>query len=320
MFDLGIIKQTKLPCSVISVGNITVGGTGKTPMVITLANMLRSKGYRPAVLSRGYGGDRKTPLTVVSDGEQIITGYAQAGDEPVLIARSTPGVAVLTGPDRTQTGNYAIKELGADILILDDAFQHRHIFRDVDIVLLNREKPLGNGHLLPRGPLRESPKALNRAHILIWKDTVLNGRFPRYQEQGIGVYLPVLSAYPRAKALVQANTGEVLPVENLREKKVCGFAGIAFPEAFRQTIESIGGVVVSFLPFPDHHRYTESDLSRIERVSADSSAEIVLTTEKDAIRLTDFPDFRKHVFILRVVMEILPSPGELEKVLFRKLQ
>jgi tetraacyldisaccharide 4'-kinase len=320
MYDLGIFKQEKLPCKVISIGNITVGGVGKTPTVIMLANLLKGKGYRPAVLSRGYGGEGQSKVNIVSDGSHILMGHIEAGDEPVLIAKSTVGIPVLTGAKRTLTGRVAIKDLGADILILDDAFQHRQIFRDIDIVLLSRENPFGNGFLLPRGPLREPLGALNRASYLIWKDNVRDGRYPLYQEQGIGTFIPVLSMYPKPKYLIRGNTEDSLPLEYIKGKKICAIAGIGSPESFGETIDSLGGILVSFMPFPDHYRYTSQDISDIRNKSSATGAEIIMTTEKDGIRLTDFPDFLEDILILKVEMEILPSREEFEAMISEKLK
>jgi len=320
MYDHGIFKQNKLSCKVISIGNITVGGTGKTPAVIMLAKLLKERGYRPAVLSRGYGGKAKSTVNVVSDGSKILMGHIEAGDEPILIAKAAEGIPVLTGPKRILTGRFAIENLNADILILDDAFQHRDIFRDVDIVVMNREQPFGNGSLLPRGPLRESPEALRRAHFLIWKDSTGDGRYPKYQEQGIGWFLPVLSVYLRPKDIIRGEAGDVYPLEFLRGKKVCAFAGIASPEAFSRTLESLGVVVTSFIEFPDHYRFTEKDISCIRKKCIDSSSEIIMTTEKDGVRLTDFPDFLKEVFLLRLEMEMHPSREEFEAPILEKLK
>jgi len=320
MYDFGIIRQSKLPCKVISIGNVTVGGTGKTPTVIALAKSLKEKGYRPAVLSRGYGGMAKAAVNVVSDGSRILMTQVDAGDEPLLIAKAADGIPVLTGPERIRTGHFAIENLKANVLILDDAFQHRRIFRDVDIVILNREQPFGNGFLLPRGPLREPTAALKRAHFVIWRDSERDGRYPKYQEQGIGWFLPVLSVYLQPKDIISADKGDVYPLEFVKGKKVCAFAGIASPEAFRRTIESLGWAVTSFIDFPDHYRYDEEDISYIQRRCTDSSSDIIVTTEKDGIRLTDFPDFLKDVFFLRVEMEMLPSREEFEKLIFEKLK
>jgi tetraacyldisaccharide 4'-kinase len=320
MYDRGIFHQYKLPCNVISVGNITVGGTGKTPTVIMLAKLLKERGYRPAVLSRGYGGKAKSAVNLVSDGSKILMGHNEAGDEPILIAKAVEGIPVITGPKRILTGRFAIEKMNADILILDDAFQHRNIFRDVDIVILNREQPFGNGFLLPRGPLRESPEALNRAHFLIWKDSTGDGRFPKYQELGIGWFLPVLSVYLRPKDIIRGEAGEVYPLEFLMGKKICAFAGIASPEAFSKTLKSLGGIVKSFTEFPDHYRFTETDISSIRKKYIDSSSEIIMTTEKDCVRLADFPDFLKDLFLLRLEMEMLPSREEFEAPILEKLK
>lgn len=320
LYDFGIIGQCKLPCKVISIGNITVGGTGKTPMVISLAKSLKDKGYNPAVLSRGYGGTSRSPVNVVSDGSKILMGQIEAGDEPILIAKAADGIPVLTGPERIRTGRFAMDNLKADVLILDDAFQHRRIFRDVDIVILNRERPFGNGFLLPRGPLREPAAALKRAHFVIWRDGERDGRYPKYQEQGIGSFLPVLSVHLQPKDIIRADTGEIYPLKFVQGKKVCAFAGIATPEAFRETIESLGWTVACFIDFPDHYRYEETDISDIQKRCSESSSDIIVTTEKDGIRLTDFGAFLKDVFFLRVEMEMSPSREEFEALIFERLK
>ncbi|HET6461725.1 MAG TPA: tetraacyldisaccharide 4'-kinase [Syntrophales bacterium] len=320
MYDNGILKQNKLSCRVVSIGNITVGGTGKTPTVIMLAKLLKERGYRPAVLSRGYGGRGKSAVNIVSDGSEILMGHMEAGDEPILIAKAAEGIPVLTGPKRILTGRFAIENFNADILILDDAFQHRDIFRDVDIVILNRERPFGNGFLLPRGPLRESLESLKRAHFLIWKDSTGEGRYPKYQEQCIGLYLPVLSVYLRPKDIIRGEAGEIYPLDLIKGKKVCAFAGIASPEAFNRSLESLGVIVKSFSEFPDHYRFVEADISAIRKRYIDSASEIIMTTEKDGVRLADFPDFLKDVFILRMEMEMYPSREEFEAPILEKLK
>ena len=320
MYDRGIFKEEKLPCKVISVGNITVGGTGKTPMVIMLATLLKENGCKPVVLSRGYGGRSKSPVNIVSDGFRIMMGHVEAGDEPVLIAKSTEGVPVITGPRRTQTGRVAIEKLGADVLILDDGFQHRGIFRDINIVLLDRDKPFGNGYLLPRGPLREPPESMKRADLIIWRDSSPDGRYPIYQEQGIDKFLPVLSGHLRPKSLIRGNTGEAFPLEHIKGKRLCAFAGVGSPKSFRQTIESLGGMPVSFLPYPDHYRYSMEDLRNIREKASAAGAELIITTEKDGIRLADFPDFLQEIYMLQVEMEMLPSREIFENMILEELR
>lgn len=312
MYDLGLLKTKKLGCRVISVGNITVGGTGKTPTVIMLANLLKERGYRPTVLSRGYGGKNRNPVNVISAGNNLLMDTSVAGDEPVLIAKSAKGVPVITGPKRYLTGKYAIDHLGTDVLILDDAFQHRSLFRDIDVVLLDGKKPFGNGFLLPRGGLREPAKALKRADI-----TVLTGT--DRQEENKLPPVPIFRGYHRPKDLVKGNKDDIHPLEYLKGKKVCAFAGIAKPESFRKTLNSLGGEIVAFIPFPDHHRYTTGDLEEIKKASLNSSAEIIVTTEKDGIKLIDFPEFFRDIFLLRIEMEIVGHPKEFEDIILSKL-
>ena len=331
-YNAGIFRTGKLGCKVISVGNITVGGTGKTPMVIMLANLLKEKGYRPAILSRGYGGKKKSRVNVVSDGRNILSGPDEAGDEPVLIAKSAGNIPVVTGKKRYLTGKYAIEHFGADVLILDDAFQNRSVFRDIDIVLLDEKSPFGNGFVIPRGELREPANALGRADIIVKTGARGQETEDRRQEQGARdrrqetedrrqeTGAPVYRAYRRPKDLLKTSTGDAFPLDYLRGKKILAFAGIARPDSFRETIASAaGGEVVAFLPFPDHHVYTAGDLGRIRAAVSKSSAQIILTTEKDGIKLIDFPDFLRDIYLLRIEMEILPSQKEFEDIILEKL-
>jgi tetraacyldisaccharide 4'-kinase len=307
LYDREILKQIKLPCPVISIGNITAGGTGKTPLAILVANLLRERGYRPAILSRGYGG-AGWPLCVVSDGNRILATAAIAGDEPLLIAQSLPEVPVITGADRAKTGIYAVEKLAANILVLDDAFQHRRLFRDLNIVLLRGEKPFANGHVLPWGPLREPPCALKRADILV-----------RTSSSG---EVSTMSADPRLPPLPQFQgayhplalrcMGEELTVSPtaLQGKKICAFAGIAHPASFRETLTALGAKIVAFCTFPDHHPFSEADVADIQRAGTASGADMTVTTEKDGVRLTGHPTFLRTLFLLSVEMDILPSREE----------
>ncbi len=312
LYDRGILRQERLPCPVVSVGNLTVGGTGKTPTVILLAAMLREKGLRPAVLSRGYGGSARAGVTIVSDGKRLLTGWRQSGDEPVLIAGAVPGVPVLTGPKRILTGRAAVERFGADVLILDDAFQHRALYRDLDIVMVDAACPFGNGFLLPRGPLREPQEALLRAHLLIRT----GGAEMVAPPEGMPP-LPVFRGVHRPRELVEAATGRARPLMELRGVKVCAFAGIGYPEAFRQSLSALGAEVVAFQPFPDHHSYTPPDLEALRRQAGKSGAARLVTTEKDGIRLADFPDFLAGVSLLRIGMDITPAEPFAELIFSR---
>jgi tetraacyldisaccharide 4'-kinase len=303
LYDRGVLRQDRLPCPVVSAGNLTVGGTGKTPTVIFLANLLKERGYRPAVLSRGYGGHARASVNIVSDGNRILLGWRDAGDEPILIAGAAPGVPVLTGPKRSLTGKAAVELFGANVLILDDAFQHRALFRNLDIVLVDAQSPFGNGFILPRGPLREMPEALRRAHLIIRTGTERDPADPLPEASGT----PAFRGIRRPLGLVEAGTGRLLPPEELKGLRVCAFAGIGRPEAFRATLTGLGAEIASFRAFPDHHPYTCNDIHALRRLAGESGAARIVTTEKDAVRLSDHPDFRKMLFLLRIGMEISPA-------------
>ncbi len=320
-YETRMIKSRQLGSPVVSIGNITVGGTGKTPMVIMLAETLKKEGFRPAILSRGYGGKKRDRITVVSDGKNVLMGIQEAGDEPLLMAQSLGDVPVITGKKRYSTGRYAIDQMKADILLLDDAFQHRSLERDLDIVLLDGERPFGNDYMLPRGMLRESKRALKRADIV-----VLTGNdWDRKESEGVVKTLrkytdaPLFFASRKPDSLIDGKTGEKLPLDYLKGRRVCAFSGIAKPENFRESLVSLGGNIVSFIPFPDHHVYEEKDIKEIGRRVAESSAEIVITTEKDGVKLIDFPRFSQDIYLLKIEMEIIPSNHEFTTLILERL-
>jgi len=315
LFDLGVLRQQKVGCPVVSVGNLTVGGTGKTPMVILLAGMLRDRGMRPAVLSRGYGGKSTSDVLVVSDGRQILAGPEEAGDEPVLIARRLKGIPVLAGAKRALTGRYARENFGVDVMVLDDGFQHRWIHRDLDIVLLDSRQPLGNGLLLPRGPLREPPAALVRAGVIVFtRSEDSTGPSMDKELSGILSGRPVLRTRIRPTKFVGAD-GTELPLSFLAGKKVFAFAGIAQPDSFRQTLEGLGGVIAGFRAFPDHHRYTAEDCGRIEHDAGLVRADLVLATEKDLVKLQGIGQALSRIHGLSIETEILEGRDRLEEAL-----
>jgi tetraacyldisaccharide 4'-kinase len=315
LFDLGVLRQEKVGCPVVSVGNLTVGGTGKTPMVILLAGMLRDRGMRPAVLSRGYGGKSASDVLVVSDGRQILAGPEDAGDEPVLIARSLKGIPVLAGAKRALTGRYARENFGVDVIVLDDGFQHRWIHRDLDIVLLDSRHPLGNGLLLPRGPLREPLAALERAGVVVFTRSQ-DGAGPLMDKEISGMLSgrPVLRTRIRPTKLVGADDME-LPLSFLAGKRVFAFAGIARPDSFRQTVEGLGGVMAGFRDFRDHHRYTVEDWGRIEHDAGLARADIVLATEKDLVKFQGIAQALSRIHGLAIETEILEGRDRLEEAL-----
>lgn len=319
-YDCGLLRVQRLSCPVISIGNLTMGGTGKTPLVIMLADMLRTLGYKPAILSRGYGRTSDAKVAVVTAGGNLLMTPREAGDEPYLMAQLLHDVPVIVGACRFQTGQVAIEQ-GADILLLDDGFQHRALYRDVDIVLLDKDHPLGNGRLLPGGSLRESPRALRRADIAV----LTGGGGPAGPglppaRQGLLDDVPHLfQADHRARAIIDGSGAE-LPLDFLQGKRVYAFAGIGRPLSFRRTIEGLGADLTGFAVFSDHHCFKASELATITREAAQARSDIILTTEKDGVRLSNFKEFSKKLFLLRVEMTIMPAGAGFLDVILEKLR
>ncbi len=321
LYDRQILTSYKLSCPVISVGNLTVGGTGKTPCVILLGQLLQRLGFQPVVISRGYGSKSPGPVNIVSDGKSILLDAREAGDEPLLIARALPRIPVITGARRALTGQAAIDQFGAQVLICDDAFQHRQIVRDIDIVLLDAAKPLGNGYLLPRGCLRESLDGLHRADCLILtRSETSHPLHPDIAKIVDAAGIPVFRASHRFRDLVRLSDNETWPQDDLAGKKVCAFSGIARPESFKKVLQDAGANVLSFIEFPDHYVYNRNDLDAMEKHFAPLGADYWITTEKDAMRLTPYPDFTNRILILRVEMDIQPSTPSFEDFIMERLR
>ena len=320
LYDHQILKEVKLSCPVISVGNITVGGTGKTPCVIMLAQMLKEQGFKPAVLSRGYGSKSSEPVNIISDGSKILRSYKIAGDEPLLIAQSLKGVPVITGPRRILTGQTAINKFGADILICDDAFQHRQIFRDINIVLLDSQRPWGNGYILPRGSLREPWTELRRASAIILTRSNDSGDPNNFMDKAERIKeIPIFRSRHKAKDIVSGNYTNPLPLSRLTGKNVYAFAGIAQPQSFLNTLLEVEAQIVSFDIFPDHHRYNRKELAQIKNNFLENGADFLITTEKDGMRLQEYEDLLSTIYLLRMEMEILPDKRLLEDFVLQKL-
>lgn len=312
LYDRGVLPRVRIGRPVVSVGNVTVGGTGKTPLVMLVAKLLLEAGHRPAILSRGFGGRPARPILVVSDGNRILAGPEAAGDEPVLMARTLPTVPVLTGPDRAKTGAAAIDRFGANVLILDDAFQHRRLVRDLDIVLTDIRLPFGNGSLLPAGPLREPAQALDRAQIVVRTGSEEEvRRAPAVASE--------LRGYRRPCELIRGDGRERHPATALSGKRVLAFAGLGRPDDFRKTLRALGAEVEVFLPYADHCPYRRADVAAISEKAAAAGANLIVTTEKDAVRLGHYPDFLERTFQLRIDMDILPCRERLAALILERI-
>ena len=285
LYHRGCLTVHSLPRPVISIGNLTLGGTGKTPTVIFTARLLKDAGRRPAVVSRGYRGESKEAFNVVSDSRTLLLEWRLAGDEACMLARSLPGIPVLTGRKRIDPARAAIERFYADTIVLDDAFQHLSLKRQIDIVLIDSHSGFGNGRVLPAGPMREPPAALDRADIIVitkWNEQ----QEPSPGEMAARIWnqrAPIFHARYCPKMLVD-DQDRRFPVSSMKGIKVCAVAGLADPEHFLSTLKSLGAQVMDAALFDDHYQYPERELARI--ITLSKKADCLITTEKDMVKLT----------------------------------
>lgn len=315
LYDLRKLSSVRLKTKVISIGNLTVGGTGKTPLVERLAGFLRDKGYKVAVLSRGYKRKEKKAV-LVSDGKEIKVSPEEAGDEPFLVATHLSNVSVLVGQDRVKTGRLAVRTQRCDFLIMDDAFQHRRVKRDLDIIVLDSTNPWGNGRLLPAGPLREPLSSLSRADVIVFArvDEVSGVEENVFQVRKF-THAPILFASHRPVEWVSLKNEKTFPLEFLKEKKVLGFAGIGNPASFRKTLEKVGVEIAYFFRFRDHHWYKKRDLERIIQKAKEIEADAVVTTEKDGIKVSRAKMDDIPIYFLKIEFEIQEGVEEIKRLL-----
>ena len=285
----------------ISVGNLTLGGTGKTPFVMMIAEALRGNGFKPAILTRGYGGKSKKPVNVVCDGKTILLPPDQVGDEAVMMAEKLKNVPIVTGSDRFQTGRFALENYEIDTLILDDGFQHLALRRDLDILLCDHQRPLGNNHLFPAGELREPASETRRADMVCF--TRFLGGPIKFSQKYLGS-IPQIKAHFRLDSLINMENGEVCDVEILKNQPVVAFCGIANPEGFRQILQDTQVQLKVFKTFPDHHEYSLNDIKQLESRALAEGGKFVLLSEKDAVKLKDMK-FALPFYKVVIDLEIL---------------
>ncbi len=302
-YATGIFTTKKLPCPVISVGNITVGGTGKTPVAVFIAGLLSARGKKAAILSRGYGGSAKGPA-VVSDGEKILLDPAEAGDEPRLMAERLKGVPVVVGADRFKAGLFAVERFAPDAIILDDGFQHIALHRDVNILLVDSQDGFGNGRLLPAGVLREPASSAGRADMVMVKG---KGITPLPALAVDNKKTPAFNFTYEPQCLVELKNDKKNPLDLIRGKNVVAVSGIAMPESFAATLRRLDARITKNLIYPDHHDYTEKDLQDI--ASACPPDGIVVTTEKDGVKLKRFAARGFPLYALSVVVSLEDGAG-----------
>jgi len=302
LYKKNLLKTYKPDVLTISVGNITTGGTGKTPITAAIANYLSHNGYKTAILSRGYGSKlNPKDINVISDGEKIYFDAATGGDEPVWLAQNCPNTVVLTSSNRVQIAKHAHK-LGCNALILDDGFQHRKLGRDINIAVVDSEKMFGNKKVLPAGPLREGIKNLPRANLIIIVNKGSNTESDAiFKDLPEGI--PVIRCGFTTDNIYEIHSNKLLETDS--GKNVLAFSAIGQPEQFYKLVRENNLNLIKTISFPDHHRYSEEDVRNIFSTAQALCANAVITTEKDAVKVKNLTD--GEIYALKLKADFNPS-------------
>lgn len=329
-----ILHDQPLGCLVVVVGNLTVGGTGKTPVVEKFARSLAERGRKVAILSRGYKsraeplhrrlwrtivtGGKPPPPRVVSNGEEVLLDSDQAGDEPYMLARNLPGVIVLVDKNRVKSGSYAIKHFGCDTLVLDDGFQYLPLKGRLNLLLVDKTNPFGNRRLLPRGIMREPVKHLKRAsYVFLTKsdgtrDPELEALIRRHHPT-----VDIIECAHRPQYLQEVNGPVRRDLDYLRGRRVGAFSGIAAPDSFEAFLRDFGAQLLYTRRFLDHYRFTVGELDHIFERAQDARLDFLVTTEKDAVRIDAGHQFPIPLYYLRLEIDILNGVADFEEAVSR---
>jgi tetraacyldisaccharide 4'-kinase len=330
LYSVRIFRDSTLGVQVIAIGNLTVGGTGKTPVVEKFASELRDQGRNVAILSRGYRSkpppfhewllnkvlfrQDRTPPRVVSDGRSLLLDSETAGDEPYMLASNLKDVVVLVDKDRVKSALYAIEKFGCDTLLLDDGFQYWKLRgRRRDIVLIDCQQPFGNQHLLPRGTLREPPSHLARASTLFITKSDGQTAALRQQLAKLNPNARVIECVHQPLYFEDVFTGERCGLELLRGKKVASLSGIAQPESFERSLLQLGGQLVYNKRFADHHRFTQQEVLNVINRSKKRQAVMIATTQKDAVRFPKVDRRDLPIYFMRVEIRIVHGAKDFQE-------
>src|SRR5471030_1206787 len=338
LYEVRILRDSTLGVQVIAIGNLTLGGTGKTPVVEKFARELRDAGRNVAILSRGYRSkpppfhvwlfnkiflrEDQTPPRVVSDGKSLLLDSEMAGDEPYMLASNLKDVVVLVDKDRVKSGRYAIEKFGCDTLLLDDGFQYWELRgRRHDVVLIDCQQPFGNECIFPRGTLREPPSHLARANTIFI--TKSDGKTAGLRERigKLNSTAAVIECIHSPLYFEDVFSGERKGLDFLAGKKVASLSGIAQPEGFEQSLLKLGGELVYSKRFADHHRFTQQEVLNVINRSKKRAAEVIITTQKDAVRFPKIDRRDLPIYFMRVEIKIVSGANDfrdcVRKICFR---
>ena len=329
LYSVRILRDKTLGVQVIAIGNLTVGGTGKTPVVEKFARELRDAGRNVAILSRGYRSkpapihqmllnkillrEDQTPPRIVSDGKSLLLDSEMAGDEPYMLASNLRDVVVLVDKNRVKSGLYAIEKFGCDTLLLDDGFQYWNLRgRRHDVVLVDRQQPFGNEHLLPRGTLREPPSHLARAHTIFITKSDGQTADLRQRIARLNPEAAIIECVHHPLYLEDVFTGERVGLEFLKGRKVASLSGIAQPESFEHSLVKLGGELVYSKRFADHHRFTQQEILNAINRSKKRQAGAIITTQKDAVRFPKIDRRDLPIYFMRVEIQIVSGANDFQ--------
>lgn len=338
LYTMRILRDSTLGVQVIAIGNLTVGGTGKTPVVEKFARELRDQGRNVAILSRGYRSrptpfhvkllnkillrEDSTPPRVVSDGKSLLLDSEMAGDEPYMLASNLKDVVVLVDKDRVKSGRYAIQKFGCDTLLLDDGYQYWKLRgRRQDIVLIDRQQPFGTERLLPRGTLREPPSHLNRASVVFITKSDGDTEKLRRRIAELNPTARIIECIHHPLYLEDVFTGTRFDMSFLQGRRAASLSGIAQPESFEKSLVQLGSELVYSKRFADHHRFTQQEIINVINRSKKRGAEMIITTQKDAVRFPKLDRRDLPMLFMRVEIKILNGADNFEdcvrKICFR---
>lgn len=320
LYERGFVQERSLAGKVVSIGNLTLGGTGKTPLVEYIAKLLQKNGWKIAILSRGYARRESVPLTLVSNGKEILVGVNKAGDEPLLLAKNLPGILVVVDKDRHKSGLLAQDNFGANLFILDDGFQYRKLKKEMNILAINGKNPFGNGWLFPAGVLREPINSLKRADAIVILETSTDHNNENIR-QVIAHYKPNLSIFHCFRSPIGfffVAEDKALPAGFFKRRKIICLSAIAHPAAFEEDLKEMGFSLIKKYHFTDHHHYNQSEVDNIAAVARQTEAEAIITTQKDALRLQGLREREPPLIYLKIEMRI-QEEKEFKKFLFNSL-
>jgi tetraacyldisaccharide 4'-kinase len=321
-YRIGALKTRSLSACILSIGNMTVGGTGKTPFVAMLAGWADRRGSKAAILSRGYKGKRTTDSIVVSDGTRVLASVDEVGDESLLLAKKLSSIPVLVSKKRCAAGDLAIRRFGSEILLLDDGYQHLSLHRDLNILLIDAKREFGNGFLLPRGPLREPLEEIRRSDLIVITkcttdctgdslDSLLQRKFPGK---------PVYRSRHLPDQIVFPVSGETYSPEFVASKKLVAFTGLAHPGDFLEMLESLGAQVAHFEAFPDHHLFSQHEFKNLVSRKKALGADFLLTTEKDWVRIDGRVKVDVDIAVLKIRVGLLSDSDAFFEMIMKGIE